>query len=284
MVMPRVVVPFLRKQLKPYITSSYHHRVATTKSPIIFIGTGEHMHDLEPFSVNPFVSKMLGLGDLSGLMDKVSELKIDEKEVIKRIQQGQFSLRDFNEQFQNMMKLGPLTKIMGMLPGMNEDMFPSGTEEESQKMFKKMLAMMDSMTDEELDSDGKVFVSQPTRILRVSRGSGTLPPEVEQLLRSHGAMAEMVKKMGKGGMLNMNPGKMNPSQMARMNQQMAQMMGGAPGGGGGGMPGMGQLQQMMQQLQRGGMPDLSALGNMGDIMKAFGGGMPGAGGPPPRRR
>lgn len=223
-------------------------------------------------------------------MEKVSELKIDEKEMLKRIQQGQFSLRDFQEQFQNIMKLGPINKIMGMIPGMSEDMFPQGGEQDTQRSFKRMLAMMDSMTDEELDSDGKIFASQPKRILRIARGSGCMPPELENLLRSHSAMSEMVKKMGgKGGLLSqMNPGKMNPSQMARMQQQMrgmnpqlAQMMGG--GGPGGGMPGMGQLQQMMQQLQRGGMPDLSALGNMGNLgnlMNAFGGGMPG----PSRRK
>lgn len=62
--------------------------------------------------------------------------------------EGQFTLRDFYEQFQKIMQLGPLTKVMGMIPGMSEEMFPKGTEENTQQWFRKMLCIMDSMTDQ----------------------------------------------------------------------------------------------------------------------------------------
>lgn len=89
------------------------YSVAATKSPIIFIGTGEHIDDFEPFKTKPFVSKLLGMGDIEGLIDKVNELKLDDnEELIEKIKHGQFTLRDMYEQFQNIMKMGPFSQIM----------------------------------------------------------------------------------------------------------------------------------------------------------------------------
>jgi len=80
---------------------------------VIFIGTGEHIDDLESFRTKPFVSKLLGLGDIEGLIDKVNELKLDDNdELIEKIKHGQFTLRDMYEQFQNIMNMGPFSQIM----------------------------------------------------------------------------------------------------------------------------------------------------------------------------
>lgn len=87
--------------------------MAATNSPVIFIGTGEHIDDLEPFKTKPFISKLLGMGDIEGLMDKVKELDLDDnEELIEKIKHGQFTLRDMYEQFQNIMKMGPFSQIM----------------------------------------------------------------------------------------------------------------------------------------------------------------------------
>lgn len=87
--------------------------VAATNSPVIFIGTGEHIDDLEPFKTKPFISKLLGMGDIEGLIDKVNELKLeDNEELLEKIKHGQFTLRDMYEQFQNIMKMGPFSQIM----------------------------------------------------------------------------------------------------------------------------------------------------------------------------
>lgn len=87
--------------------------MAATNSPIIFIGTGEHIDDLESFKTKPFVSKLLGMGDIEGLIDKVNELKLeDNEELLEKIKHGQFTLRDMYEQFQNIMKMGPFSQIM----------------------------------------------------------------------------------------------------------------------------------------------------------------------------
>lgn len=90
-----------------------HFRVAATQSPIIFIGTGEHIDDLEPFKTKPFINKLLGMGDIEGLLDKVNELKLDDNdELLEKLKHGQFTLRAMYEQFQNIMKMGPFSQIM----------------------------------------------------------------------------------------------------------------------------------------------------------------------------
>jgi len=87
--------------------------VAATESPVIFIGTGEHIDDLEPFKTKPFISKLLGMGDIEGLIEKVNDLGLeDNEELIAKLKHGHFTLRDMYEQFQNIMKMGPFSQIM----------------------------------------------------------------------------------------------------------------------------------------------------------------------------
>uniref|UniRef100_A0A673ME27 Signal recognition particle 54 kDa protein n=1 Tax=Sinocyclocheilus rhinocerous TaxID=307959 RepID=A0A673ME27_9TELE len=237
--------------------------VAATKSPIIFIGTGEHIDDLEPFKTQPFISKLLGMGDIEGLIDKVNELKLDDnEELIDKLKHGQFTLRDMYEQFQNIMKMGPFGQIMGMIPGFGTDFMSKGNEQESMARLKKLMTIMDSMNDQELDNkDGaKLFSKQPNRIQRVARGSGVATRDVQELLTQYTKFAQMVKKMGgikglfKGGDMSKN---VNPSQMAKLNQQMAKMMDPRVLHHMGGMAG---LQSMMRQFQQG------AAGNMKGMM------------------
>uniref|UniRef100_A0A4W6C063 Signal recognition particle 54 kDa protein n=1 Tax=Lates calcarifer TaxID=8187 RepID=A0A4W6C063_LATCA len=200
--------------------------VAATRSPIIFIGTGEHIDDFEPFKTQPFIR----MGDIEGLIDRVNELKLDDnEELIDKLKHGQFTLRDMYEQFQNIMKMGPFGQIMGMIPGFGTDFMSKGNEQESMSRLKKLMTIMDSMNDQELDSkDGaKLFSKQPNRIQRVARGSGVATRDVQELLTQYTKFAQMVKKMGgikglfKGGDMSKN---VNPSQMAKLNQQMAKMM------------------------------------------------------------
>ena len=97
--------------------------VAATKSPVLFIGTGEHIECLEEFKTKGFVQKLLGMGDVAGLIDRVSELGLDDnEELLGKIRHGQFTLRDMYEQFMNIQKLGPFGQIMNMIPGMSGDM------------------------------------------------------------------------------------------------------------------------------------------------------------------
>ncbi|XDG01606.1 hypothetical protein ABKA04_001221 [Annulohypoxylon sp. FPYF3050] len=246
--------------------------VAATHTPIVFIGTGEHMLDLERFAPQQFVNKLLGMGDMAGLVEHVQSLKLDQKETIKHITEGIFTVRDLRDQLSNIMKMGPLSKMAGMIPGMSNLPGMAGMDdEESSARLKRMIYICDSMTEKELDCDGKMFIEQPTRMTRVARGSGVSVREVEDLLTQQRMMAGMAKKMG-GSMKNMQRaqqamgGGNKAQQMAAM-QKRLQSMGGAGaggmpdmaslarmfGGGGGGMPGGMDMQKMMESMGMGGM-------------------------------
>ncbi|GAA6059506.1 hypothetical protein JCM10212_002249 [Sporobolomyces blumeae] len=251
--------------------------VAATNTPIIFIGTGEHLHDLEKFSPQPFISKMLGMGDMQGLVERAQEMALANPErqenMMKKLEKGEFTVRDLKDQLQTIMGMGPLSKLTSMIPGMSDLM--GGNEEEASKRMKRVAFIFDSMTTEELDSDGSLFRDAPKiavdakdkdkenkatgggpggpddfkprepnrRVLRVARGSGTSVQEVEELLSQHHTFAAMAKKMGgKNGLMSKLSG-------ARGAGGGAGGLGGARGGGLGGMPPMGP----------GGMPDLSKL-------------------------
>ncbi|CAG61531.1 uncharacterized protein GVI51_K07843 [Nakaseomyces glabratus] len=263
--------------------------VAATNTPIAFIGTGEHIHDLEKFSPKSFISKLLGIGDIEGLFEQLKTVsnKEDTKATMENIQQGKFTLLDFKKQMQTIMKMGPLSNIAQMIPGMGNMMSQVGEEETSQKM-KKMVYVLDSMTKEELESDGRIFIDQPSRLVRVARGSGTSVFDVEMILMQQQMMARMAQnaKMGKQGggmpgMPNMTgmpnmPGmpKMTPQLMQQAQQKLRQnpglmknmmnMFGGAGGmggmGGPGGMPDMNEMMKMMQDPQ---MQDMARQFGMG---------------------
>ncbi|KAI4157449.1 MAG: hypothetical protein LQ342_008278 [Letrouitia transgressa] len=244
--------------------------VAATHTPIVFIGTGEHMLDLERFSPQPFVSKLLGMGDMAGLVEHVQALKLDQKDTMKHLAEGVFTVRDLKDQLQNIMKMGPLSKMAGMIPGLGNMMGGMDDEEGSMKM-KRMIYICDSMTDKELDSDGKIFIQQPSRMTRVAHGSGTSVREVEELLSQQKVMASMAKKvggmqknMGKHGLAGAN----KQQQMAAMKKMQSMGQGGGPGG-----LDMNSMMKAMGGMGGGaaGMPDMSSM------MKMFGGGMGGMG-------
>ncbi|KAJ1950384.1 Signal recognition particle, partial [Linderina pennispora] len=237
--------------------------VAATSSPIIFIGTGEHMHDLDRFSARPFVSKMLGMGDLSGLVETVQDLHLEKNEdMMKNIAKGVFTLKDMRDQLTNILKMGPLSKIMGMMPGMTPEMMAGMDAEESTRRLRSYMCVFDSMTEDELNSDGKMFTDEK-RLRRVARGSGVRLVDIQAMLHQHQQFGQMIKRMGgpKGMLSKMNPNMMqqmakNPA--AAMNPNMLKQMGG-----------MGGMQKMIQQM--------GGMGGVQDMMKQMMGGGGGGG-------
>jgi signal recognition particle subunit SRP54 len=95
---------------------------------VIYIGTGEHFDDFEKFAAKSFVSRLLGMGDLGGLVETMKEAGLDKQgpELMQKMMQGVFSLRDMYEQFQNIMRMGSLSTVMSMIPGMSESLIPKG--------------------------------------------------------------------------------------------------------------------------------------------------------------
>lgn len=124
--------------------------VAATQSPIVFIGTGEHLSDLDPFDTRSFVSRLLGRGDIAGIVKTFSE-ETDmstQAELVGHIAEGKFTLRDMSEQFKSILKMGSISKIMSMMPGMSADLFPKGQEKEGMARLKRFMTIMDSMTNQ----------------------------------------------------------------------------------------------------------------------------------------
>ena len=173
--------------------------VAATGAPIKFIGTGEKTEDIEPFIPSRFVGRLLGMGDLETLLDKVreAEVQVPQKKA-KAILSGKFTLTDMYDQFEAMKKMGPFRKVLSMLPGMGSNV-PEEMLNTAEGRLEKWRVIIQSMRTEEKENP-KLFSS--SRIKRVARGSGTSEKEVKELLKQYVMMRRMLKmfKRKKGKM------------------------------------------------------------------------------------
>lgn len=166
--------------------------VAATGAPIKFIGTGEKVDDLEPFIPSRFIGRLLGMGDLEGLIAKVKEAEapVSEKDVAAMLS-GKFSLQDMYNQFEAMQNMGPLQKVLGMIPGFSYQL-PTDELENAEERLENWKVIIQSMTPEEKE-DPKVI--NRSRIQRVARGSGTDEREVRELIKQYNTMRKMLKQM-----------------------------------------------------------------------------------------
>ncbi len=162
--------------------------------PIAFIGNGEKIEDIEKFDPAGFVSRLLGMGDVKALIEKferIAKEEIDAEAFLK----GKFTLKDIYKQIDAMNKMGPISKILEMLPfGFSLKVDDSAIETTQEKM-KKFKVIMDSMTEEELINPK---IIDQSRVRRIAIGSGTSPQEVKELLNYYNTMKNVMKKMKKG--------------------------------------------------------------------------------------
>jgi len=165
--------------------------VAETKAPIVFVGVGEKIEDLEKFEPPRFISRLLGMGDLESLLEKAQE-SIDEEQaeqLTKKLMTGKFTLHEMYEQIEMLGKMGPAQKLLRMLPGVADKM-KDGELEGTQGKLRRFIVVMDSMTDEEM-ADPKSVKS--TRITRIARGAGVTPRDVKELLKSYDTSRKAIK-------------------------------------------------------------------------------------------
>ena len=162
--------------------------------PIRFIGTGEKVGDIEKFEPKKFISRLIGLGDLETLLEKAKEEIGEEKakNIEEKIMSGKFNLVDFYEQLEAMKKMGPLKKVISMIPGLSMANIPKEMLDIQQDKLKKFKIMMDSMTKFELENPEKINRS---RIDRIAKGSGVDPSEVRELIKQFESMKKIIKKM-----------------------------------------------------------------------------------------
>lgn len=169
---------------------------AITNAPIKFIGVGEKMDDLEQFNPSGFVGRLLGMGDIEELLEK-AKVAIDEeeaKDLGSRFLKGDFSLIDLYEQMQAMKKMGPLSKVMDLIPGMGQLQIPKEMINVQQDKLEKWKYIMDSMSKEELEDPDIISID---RVERVSKGSGINADEVRALLKQY-KQSKRLMKMFKG--------------------------------------------------------------------------------------
>ena len=168
--------------------------VSVVGVPIAFVGSGERLDDLEPFHADRFVSRMLGMGDVLSLIEKAEEA-IDEGDAQKleqKIRKGGFTLEDFRDQLRMLRKMGPLEKILGMLPGMGSMKELAG-QKPDEKQLGRIEAIIGSMTPEERR---RADILDGSRRKRVARGSGTTVEDVNRLLKQFVEMQRMLKMVG----------------------------------------------------------------------------------------
>lgn len=164
------------------------------KAPVVFIGTGEKPSDLEKFDPESFLSRLLGMGDLKSLMEKIHSV-MDKKEIEKqqaRLAEGKFTLRDLQTQLESMESIGSMDKIMGMIPGLGKAKIPQEQLETQQEKVKHWKFAIDSMTQEEIENP-EILEKQTSRISRIAHGSGTTTSEIRTLIKQYKMLKELAK-------------------------------------------------------------------------------------------
>ena len=212
---------------------------AVTGKPIRFVGLGEKMDAIETFEPSRIAGRILGMGDIVALVEKAqATIEAEQAEkMMKRFQKGRFNMNDLKMQLEQMLKMGGMESMMGMLPGMakaSKQMSAAGLDD---TMLKRQIALINSMTKKERANPD---LMQASRKKRVAAGAGLEVSELNRLLKQQKQMADMMKKMGKmgkGGMLK---------------QMMKGMMG-----------------------KGGGMPDLNDPAALEEAAKAMGAKLPG---------
>ncbi|MEK6860146.1 MAG: signal recognition particle receptor subunit alpha [Nanoarchaeota archaeon] len=195
-----------------------------TKAPVFFIGTGEKTNDFETFNPEAFISRLLGLGDLEGLLEKVQSA-IDEKSQKKtkeRLENGEFNLRDFQEQIKQMGNVGSMSKIIEMIPGLGKAKIPEemlGTQEDK---LKKWQHAIDSMTEAEIENP-EIIEKQTTRLGRIAKGSGTTTSDIRTMLKQYKLLKEFAS--GSGDLADIDPSKgLNQKQMMKIAKKFGKKM------------------------------------------------------------
>ena len=167
---------------------------AVTGVPIKFIGTGEKMDALEPFYPQRLASRILGMGDVLSLIERASEQTTEEdaKDLQARLTKGQFNLEDFLDQIQKIKKMGPLSSLLEMIPGMGQQLRQAKAQI-SDDDYKRIEAIITSMTP---DERRRPQIIDGRRRRRIARGSGTSREEVSQLIKQFEEMRKMMAQMG----------------------------------------------------------------------------------------
>lgn len=166
----------------------------TTKAPVRFIGVGERIDDFEVFNAKRFVGRLLGMGDLTALIEKAKDAMNEEdaKVIEKRLLKGEFNLLDLYQQMEAMNKMGTLGSLMEMIPGMGQLKLPKDAIKVQESKLVQWKRAMDSMTKKELEEPDTINTK---RVERIARGSGVQVNDVRSLIKQYKQSKRMVKML-----------------------------------------------------------------------------------------
>jgi signal recognition particle subunit SRP54 len=241
---------------------------AVTGKPIKLIGTGEKLDALEEFEPSRIAGRILGMGDVVALVEKAAGTIDAEKaaRAAEKMRKGAFDLSDLREQLQQMQAMGGMSGLMGLLPGVTKMKNQLAQANIDEKVIKRQVAIIDSMTPQERRNPD---ILKHSRKKRIAAGSGTKAEEINKLLKMHRTMADMMKAMGSGKrgalgglgqMLGFGGGAMpSPEEMQKLAEKMPGGLPGLPGGASALPPGMPQLPPNFPGAP-GGLPGLGGGG------------------------
>lgn len=177
---------------------------AVTQKPVKFVGVGEKLSDLEPFHPERMSSRILGMGDVLTMIEKAQSV-VDEKkaaELEKKLKKNQFTLEDFRDQMVQIRKMGSLSDLIGMIPGLGSHKQLKNLNVDDKELVK-VEAIINSMTSHERQQH---TIINGSRRKRIAKGSGNSVQEVNKLLKNYTQIMKMMKKINKGGLRGINRG------------------------------------------------------------------------------
>ncbi len=218
---------------------------AATGKPIKLMGVGEKLDALEDFHPSRIADRILGKGDIVSLVEKASQnvSAQEAQRMAKKFKKGVFDLNDLKDQLEQMKKMGGMGKMLNLMPGMGKLKKAMGGANLDDKTFDQQVAIINSMTKQEREQPALLNAS---RRKRIAKGSGTKVSEINKLMKQHRQMADMMKKLSRGGGM----GALGSMFGGSMAQGMGNMGGSLGGGGMGNMPEMNpqQLERMAREM------------------------------------
>ncbi|MCU0642004.1 MAG: signal recognition particle receptor subunit alpha [archaeon] len=193
---------------------------AEVQAPVIFIGTGEKPADMEPFNPESFLSRLLGMGDLQALMEKVHSVMSQEEieKTQQKLREGKFTMYEFEQQIEAMGEMGSMDKILSMIPGLGKAKIPEGALESQQGKVKNWKAAIKSMTKEEKENP-EVLEKQTSRIQRIAKGAGVTTTDIRTLIKQYRMIKEMIKSQS--GLVE---GKLDQKTMMKLARKFGKKM------------------------------------------------------------